>query len=305
MHHKNKKGFTMVELMVVISIVSLLSSILAISLSASKARAQDTAKIADVNAMKVAVQAYKFDHDGNAPVPVGVSQSGDGRYTVFDNSPAFKNSLQPLVDGKYLASLPDHPLGLFYSYLNGSLINGEDEAVIGVDLQVLNPPQPDTDKTCRAFNGTFEDPPEGYSSCPVPTPGQICQTSPSFQYPAQCVDNNDNDNNRMTDMGDPKCVSTLDVNEYVDGLQTPEDPQNGEAACPAGYWSINNFDDGAYVECFEQVLNSPTACNDGQDNDNDGVVDMADRGCVNLNDNSEKDARSTICRPGVDYCQCI
>ncbi len=43
------------------------------------------------------------------------------------------------------------------------------------------------------------------------------------------------------------------------------------------------------IDCTEQG-GTPTACSDGEDNDNDGLVDMADPGCANGSDDDETNA---------------
>ncbi len=54
-------GFTLIELLVVISIIGLLSSIVLASLNSARMKANDSARISDVKALKSAVEMYYND----------------------------------------------------------------------------------------------------------------------------------------------------------------------------------------------------------------------------------------------------
>ncbi len=77
-----QKGFTLIELMVVISIISLLSSIVLVSLNNAKAKARDAVRMSDISQINKAIQLYIVDN-GHAPdfgdpgcSTVGTSDSG-------------------------------------------------------------------------------------------------------------------------------------------------------------------------------------------------------------------------------------
>ncbi|MCX6813628.1 MAG: prepilin-type N-terminal cleavage/methylation domain-containing protein, partial [Candidatus Azambacteria bacterium] len=57
---KNKKlkqgGFTLLELLVVISIIGLLASILVVNLTSARRRARDVKRVADVRNLQIAVE---------------------------------------------------------------------------------------------------------------------------------------------------------------------------------------------------------------------------------------------------------
>ncbi len=57
---KNKiLGFTLVELLVVISIISILSAISIIGLTSIRSKAQDTSKLSSIREVEIALEAYK------------------------------------------------------------------------------------------------------------------------------------------------------------------------------------------------------------------------------------------------------
>lgn len=56
MRKHNKKGFTLVELLVVISIIGLLSTLAVVSLSAARNRARDAKRLADMSSIRSALE---------------------------------------------------------------------------------------------------------------------------------------------------------------------------------------------------------------------------------------------------------
>lgn len=81
---------------------------------------------------------------------------------------------------------------------------------------------------------------------------------------AQCKDSIDNDGDGQIDFpADSGCLDADDNNEFLSG------------DCPSSATSAT---------CGLPVL---TQCSDGEDNDNDGFIDLADLGCADSNDNNE------------------
>lgn len=58
----NKKGFSLVELLVVISIIGVLSAVLVANFMGARERARDAQKIQDLNAVKNALRMYYNDN---------------------------------------------------------------------------------------------------------------------------------------------------------------------------------------------------------------------------------------------------
>jgi prepilin-type N-terminal cleavage/methylation domain-containing protein len=61
---KHSAGFTLIELLVVIAIIGILASIVLVSLSSARGKSRDAARIADVKALKTAMELYYSDNNG-------------------------------------------------------------------------------------------------------------------------------------------------------------------------------------------------------------------------------------------------
>jgi prepilin-type N-terminal cleavage/methylation domain-containing protein len=62
MNKKNNEGFTLVELLVVISIIGLLSSFAVVSLNSARAKARDALRKGDMAQIRTALNLYYDDH---------------------------------------------------------------------------------------------------------------------------------------------------------------------------------------------------------------------------------------------------
>ena len=59
---KNKKGFTLIELMVVVAIMGLLAALAVISLNNARQRARDARRISDIKQVQTALELYYLDN---------------------------------------------------------------------------------------------------------------------------------------------------------------------------------------------------------------------------------------------------
>ncbi len=92
-----QSGFTLVELLVVIAIIGILATLVLLQLSGARAKARDTQKMAAVNQVRTAVEAYMDDNAGAPPVA------------------ATWAALCGILKPNYLSSCPDLT-GLGYAY---------------------------------------------------------------------------------------------------------------------------------------------------------------------------------------------
>jgi PKD repeat protein len=112
----------------------------------------------------------------------------------------------------------------------------------------------------------------------------------------QCDDGLDNDGDGLVDYpDDPGCVNPYDNDEY--------NAPPSRTRCSDGIDNDNDGltdypdDPGCYDQYDNTETNPDMQCDDGRDNDLDGFKDYPqDRGCISLTDNDER----TECQDGVD-----
>jgi prepilin-type N-terminal cleavage/methylation domain-containing protein len=110
----HQKGFTLIELIVVISIISLLSSVVLSSLNTVRAKARDSQRLSDMVQLRNALQLYYNDH-GSYPR----TTSGVGLSVVYADPGCTRSLTRPdrnieswipgLVEGGYISELPRDP----------------------------------------------------------------------------------------------------------------------------------------------------------------------------------------------------
>jgi len=88
-------GFTLIELLVVIAIIGILSSVVLVGLTQSRAKARDARRIADLKQLQIALEIY------------------------FSDAKTYPNALSSLVSPiVYISALPLDPRGTSYEYDN-------------------------------------------------------------------------------------------------------------------------------------------------------------------------------------------
>ena len=90
-------GFTLIELMLAVTIIGVLASILTPKLGSLIARAEDARTLGNLGTLRAALASYHCDHDGKYPsFPAPYSQPA-----------GYSNLLEvALVEGKYIDAIP-------------------------------------------------------------------------------------------------------------------------------------------------------------------------------------------------------
>jgi uncharacterized protein (TIGR02145 family)/prepilin-type N-terminal cleavage/methylation domain-containing protein len=115
------RGFTLVELLVVISIIGTLSTVVLAALGGARDKANEAKKIMEVHSVDTALKMYAMDV-GSAPGNYnkdGVyDSSGGGNLPAQEGTQAYTRSMQQLVDAGVLPTIPASPSGNSYYYYN-------------------------------------------------------------------------------------------------------------------------------------------------------------------------------------------
>ncbi len=145
-----RNGFTLIELMVVISIISLLSSIIFASVNVARAKARDARKIAEIDSVRSALSLY---YSTNLKMPTMYTcnslpcTADNTRNTLeiedqtnptnpsTESGKAYLATMNDLVNSHYLASVPKTLSGSSYAYYNYGSSN-QFGAMFGTSFEV-------------------------------------------------------------------------------------------------------------------------------------------------------------------------
>ena len=122
------RGFTLVELLVLISIIPFLSSTVLARLNTARKKANDTRRLADMKQLQIALEGY-YNETGSY-IPTGNGWNGSCNYSgyTYDGYTSFSGILQPLVNKKLISSIPKDPINLnciTYEYFSNNTLSGE------------------------------------------------------------------------------------------------------------------------------------------------------------------------------------
>lgn len=110
----NKKGFTLIEILVVIAIIGILSALALVSFSSARARSRDARRMSDLRQMLTALELYNNDQ-AVYPSASGISL-GDVNHACL-NSSGF--GVQG-CSSPYMMKVPTDPQGGYYTYTGSS-----------------------------------------------------------------------------------------------------------------------------------------------------------------------------------------
>jgi type IV pilus assembly protein PilA len=85
----NRKGFTLVEIMIVVAIIALLAAIAIPNLLSAKKTANEAAAKASVRSLSTAAEVFATSHNGVYPAAVGSSSSAGGLYDFINSAPSY------------------------------------------------------------------------------------------------------------------------------------------------------------------------------------------------------------------------
>lgn len=105
-----RKGFTLIEILVVITIIGILSTVTAITFSSSLRSSRDARRKADINQIKAALELYRSN---NAVYP-GVGAGTGQIQTMCGTATSLTDPAGGT--GTYLTNIPQDPLCPTYTY---------------------------------------------------------------------------------------------------------------------------------------------------------------------------------------------
>lgn len=94
-------GFTLIELLVVIAIIGLLSSIVLVSLSTARSKGMDAQRVANISAVRTALELYYGSHNGYPPSGSNWVSTCNAWTQATQN-----NAIPGLVSGGDMGQLP-------------------------------------------------------------------------------------------------------------------------------------------------------------------------------------------------------
>lgn len=111
----NKRGFTIIELLIVLAIIGALASIVVVSGGSARMQSRDAKRISDIIQLQVALEGYYngyVDFSGSTP--------------VAKNYPSTSLNTAVLVTSDYISSLPKDPKDASdYKYVSAADSNGK------------------------------------------------------------------------------------------------------------------------------------------------------------------------------------
>ncbi|TSC56728.1 MAG: hypothetical protein G01um101418_612 [Parcubacteria group bacterium Gr01-1014_18] len=113
----NQKGFTLVELLVVVSIIGLLSTLAIVALGSARVKARDAKRVSDIRQLQTAVELFYSDKNGYPLVAAGGLVLGAGAGSVLSED-GFVAAADPALKSVYMGKVPKNPLpgGKDYKY---------------------------------------------------------------------------------------------------------------------------------------------------------------------------------------------
>lgn len=145
MNKKYHKAFTLVELLVVVTIIALLTVVAALNYEKAKAKSRDAQRKSDLTKISMALESYKADNK---------------QYIATNNVYILANStnMTPLTSGGYISSTPTDPLNVdSYKYQYKSDTDGSQYKLITLSETITS----DSDTHAQTKAGDYYNPVSG------------------------------------------------------------------------------------------------------------------------------------------------
>lgn len=124
MNHKRFSGFTVVEIMIVVVVISIIASMTLVGFNQAQIDSRDRERVADVTALKSALTSfYRDNNEYPAPCANGISCNG--------------SLLDSFLVPKYIPSIPKDPKGNEYNYIYDTTYDADG---YGLYVQFEGPP---------------------------------------------------------------------------------------------------------------------------------------------------------------------
>ena len=147
--HKSEKGFTLIEILVVVAIIGLLSSIVMAALSTARVKARDSRRLSDILQIKKALELYYLNNN-TYPSILAEGEAGCAGWdsSAVDNDGNGRFFIEPLETSGMIVKMPKDPLNSpscagytyrYYLYTGGNSGCTKTFYVLGIyDLEGTN-----------------------------------------------------------------------------------------------------------------------------------------------------------------------
>jgi prepilin-type N-terminal cleavage/methylation domain-containing protein len=117
-HPSYKKGFTLVELMVAIAIMALLTGIITVNLTKSRAKARDAKRISDIGQLQLALELY-FDRCNKYPMPAPAMNGNANQSFAIDPASSCTTANGTVITmSTFMSNIPIPPKGAIDPFHN-------------------------------------------------------------------------------------------------------------------------------------------------------------------------------------------
>lgn len=119
---QNKKGFTIIELLIVIAIIGLLATISMVALNGARLKGRDAKRVGDIRQVQTALELY-FNDQNSYPVTATTLTLGSASARVLCDTVAGFQADAVGCNKIYMGIVPTNPApgGVAYSYSGASL----------------------------------------------------------------------------------------------------------------------------------------------------------------------------------------